>query len=272
MARIWKKKFWQQKSPKAQPSQALMPFENVGKYGLDKFDRDAELAKATGELERLFWSHTGRLVDKWPHYLPIHQRHLEPYKAGFPLGDGSRRPLRLLEIGVSHGGSLELWRKFLGPQATIFGLDVDPQCSALDRPDLPVRIGSQADPSFLAAVVKEMGGVDIVIDDGSHIGAHQKASMDVLLPLLAEGGLYIVEDTHTSYWPHWKGGYRDPAGFMELAKTLVDDMHGWYHADKIDRPIAKTDIAAVSFYDSIVVIEKRKRAAPTHVQLGTKSF
>ena len=41
------------KSPKAQPSQALMPFENVGKYGLDKFDRDAELAKATGELERL---------------------------------------------------------------------------------------------------------------------------------------------------------------------------------------------------------------------------
>ena len=173
---------------------------------------------------------------------------------------------------MNQGGSLELWRRFLGGQAIIFGVDIDPRCAALDQPDLPVRIGSQADPDFLGSVVQEMGGLDVVIDDGSHIAEHQQTSFDALYPLLSDAGLYIVEDTQTSYWRPWNGGFRRPGSFIELAKTLVDDMHGWYHAGRVDRPMAKTDVAAVTFHDGIVVIEKRQRSQPVHVRLGQPSF
>lgn len=250
---------------------AMLPFEQVGSYAGRGFVPAMESARAATELERLFWSHEGRLVHKWPHYLPIHQRYLEPFKPGFPTADGSRRPLRLLEIGVSHGGSLELWRKFLGPEALIFGVDIDPRCAALDRPDLPVRVGSQADPSFLATIVKEMGGLDVVIDDGSHIAQHQRASFDALFPLLSEGGLYVVEDTQTSYWRQWEGGFRRPGAFIELAKTLVDDMHAWYHGSAVERPMAKSEVFAITFLDGIVVIEKRQRPKPVHVMMGKPS-
>jgi Methyltransferase domain len=267
----WKNRLWKRNRSKRK-APPLLDHEMVGKYALDGADLKARAANASTELERLFWTHTGRLVHKWPHYLPIHQRYLEPFKAGFPQAAGGRQPLRLLEIGVSQGGSLELWRRFLGPQAVIFGVDINPQCAALDRAELPVRIGSQTDSEFLAGVVAEMGGIDVVIDDGSHIAEHQQASMDVLLPLLSDGGLYIVEDTQTSYWRPWQGGFRKPGSFIELAKTLADDMHGWYHAGKVDRPLAKTDVSAISFHDGIVVIEKRHRPVPVHVQVGTKSF
>ena len=98
----------------------------------------------------------------------------------------------MLEIGVAQGGSLALWRKFLGDEAVIFGIDIDPKCAAFDGSGGRVRIGSQDDPKFLRDVAAEMKGIDVVLDDGSHIGRHQRASFDVLFPLLSDGGIYIM--------------------------------------------------------------------------------
>jgi len=244
------------------------PHERPERFALASFDRAAELAKSKTDLERAFWSHDGRLIHKWLHYLPIHDRYLGPLRKGFPDGKGGLRPLRLLEIGVSGGGSLELWRKFLGPGAVIFGVDIDPRCAELDSPKARVRIGSQDDPVFLKGVVAEMGGLDVVIDDGSHQPRHQRASFDALFGLLSEGGLYIVEDTQTSYWDHWDGGFRKQGSLIEIAKSVVDDMHGWYHKSRIERPMAQTEVGSVAFHDGIVVIEKRHRERPASVHLG----
>ena len=43
-------------------------------------------------------------------------------------------------------------------------------------------IGSQADAAFLESVVAEMGGLDVVLDDGSHRMEHIKASFDGAVP------------------------------------------------------------------------------------------
>ena len=234
----------------------------------------AALQAPTGALSDLFFGHDGRLVTKWVHYLGVYDRHLAPYRGGFGVDSGTR-PLRLLEIGVLQGGSLQLWRKYLGPDAVIFGIDVDPRCAQFDGPDGRVRIGSQADGSFLRRVVEEMGGVDVVIDDGSHRARDQRASFEVLFPLLSFGGLYIAEDVHTSYWPwEYSGGYRRPGTFIELAKGLVDGMHAWYHRFPQSRRNrwAKTEISCVAFYDSVVVIEKNQRQAPGRVNVGTPSL
>ena len=236
----------------------------------------AEALKAAqrtgGEIEQLFWSHQGRQAHKWPHYFPIYDRLFSKHKGGFATQNGQVRPLRFLEIGVSHGGSLQMWRQYFGPEAVIFGIDVDPRCAAIDDANLCVRIGSQADPEFLHKVIDEMGGVDIVLDDGSHVAEHQRASLDILMPLVTEGGLYVVEDVQTSYWRKWQGGYQRAGTFIEIAKSVIDDMYARYHVGGHERAFAAHEIHSTSFYDGIVVFEKASRPASYHARVGTPSF
>lgn len=231
---------------------------------LEKFSTGTARARAAnpnaeGPLTTLFFQRTGRTVDKWIGYLDVYERHFAQYR---------NTDFAMLEIGVFRGGSLELWRDYFGPAATLFGVDIDPECA--NRADAPnqVRIGSQADATFLSQVVDEMGRLDVVLDDGSHVAEHQQASFRALFPLLPVGGLYVIEDLHTSYWREfYGGGYRRPGTGVELAKDLIDDMHGWYHGRDF-RTIAGSEIAAVHMYDSIVVIEKGPGTAPMRTRSG----
>ncbi len=221
-------------------------------------DRPASSAPIT-EIDELFWANDGPVVHKWHHYLPIYDRYLTPLRG---------RPVRMLEIGVSRGGSMALWRKFLGPDAVLFGIDIDPACAVFDGHSAQVRIGSQADPDFLRAVVAEMGGVDIVLDDGSHVSAHIRASLDTLYPMLSVGGLYIIEDLHACYWRKFGGGYGRPGSFLEVVKTMIDDIHHWYH--DMGQRIGATagHLGALHVYDSMVVLEKTVVAPPLHSRRG----
>ncbi|MEO1458551.1 MAG: class I SAM-dependent methyltransferase [Pseudomonadota bacterium] len=235
----------------------LLPDESVGRFAHDG-PRPAD-APAPTALEEIFWAHEGNPTDKWHHYLPVYDRYLAPYR-----GTG----VRYLEIGVSSGGSLQVMRRYLGEDAVIFGIDIDERCRTLDGQGGRVRIGSQADPAFLEAVVEEMGGVDVVVDDGSHISEHIRASFDVLFPRLPAGGLYIAEDLHCCYFRGHLAGYRSPRSFIEHAKSIVDDMHVPYHGRGVRVPAAEGQVPAVHFYDSMVVIEKRPVPPPRHTVRG----
>lgn len=216
-----------------------------------RYEADETTPRPSGRFADLFFAHDGAECHKWFQYFEVYDRVMERF-AGTPV--------RMLEIGVSRGGSLELWRDYLGPEATIMGVDIDPRCAAES-----VRIGSQADPGFLRSVVEEMGGVDVVLDDGSHIASHQRASFDALWPLLSDGGVYMVEDLHTAYWLKEGGGYRRPGSFIEVAKGLVDGMHKWYFRAPVPRRarMAQHEVRSVSFFDSIVAIEKGGRRPAT---------
>jgi hypothetical protein len=235
------------------------PEQLMSRLALDPGMRNAIAAQTTGGLAKTFFQHRGRIVHKWVHYLEIYERHFAVYR---------NTPVKMLEIGVFKGGSLELWREYYGDAATIFGIDVDPKCSEYVTPPNQVRIGSQDDEHFLRQVVLEMGTPDIVLDDASHIGRHQSKSFEILFPLLNPGGLYVIEDLHTSYWEHgYEGGYRREDTAIGLVKQMIDDMHGWYHNGPLPTP-AKTEIGAIHVYDSIVFLEKRKREQPRHIQVG----
>jgi SAM-dependent methyltransferase len=239
------------------------------------------LENAANELEQIYYSHSGRRIFKWHHYLAIYDRHLQAYKLLADQTAGAsnfevapRGQLRILEIGVQNGGSLQMWRRFFGPRAIIFGIDIDPKCKQFEEDGCHVRIGDQSDPRFLADVVSEMGGVDIVIDDGSHIASHQVASFKALYPALTTGGIYICEDLHTSYWNDWEGGYRKPGTFIEVAKDMIDHMHEWYWpiSTHLNGLKLKNSALSVAFYDSVVVVEKGTKLRPYAVQVGHSSF
>lgn len=208
-------------------------------------------------LESIFMAHDGRPTGKWRHYFRVYEEE---------FGSVPHHDVKLLEIGVAEGGSLQIWRKFLGEKAVIFGVDINPASRALDTADLPVRIGSQNDPEFLRRIVSEMGGLDIVIDDGSHVGADQIASFKALFPLLAPGGVYIIEDVHTAYWKNFGGGIGRSGTIVSFAKDLIDDLNSWYHPTPAKSlASAKDEIGRIAFYDSIIAIRKMVRGPPQMV-------
>jgi hypothetical protein len=229
--------------------------------------RDARRrVRASGELERLFYAHEGRIAHKWHHYLAIYEQHFQSLHA-------LDHAPRILELGVSRGGSLQLWRKYFGAQARIVGVDVDATCA--DRIDAGsfVVIGEQADPAVLAAAVERLGGgVDLVIDDGSHIGRDQIASFEYLYPHLSLHGLYACEDIQYCYSPEHEGGYRREGTFVEYAKGLIDQLHAWHLDGELQKNFM--DFARVTcgiyFYANLIVVEKCPLDMPFHVQMGKR--
>lgn len=218
-----------------------------GKYG------------AQGDLLDIYTSTTGSYVHKWHHYLPLCERYFGPW----------RKPgLRFLEIGVSRGGSLAMWRRYFGPDAVIFGIDIDPSCAEYDGQAGQVRIGSQADPAFLAEVVDEMGGVDVVLDDGSHQMAHIEASLTALFPRLTMGGVYMIEELHAGYWPQFGGGLHADANVFNHLRRMVDDMHHWYHGEGAVDPQMAGLVSGIHQHDSLAMLDKAVVHRPTHSIIG----
>lgn len=144
------------------------------------------------------------------HYLPYYWMHLRDIRLAVRS---------VCEIGMETDRSVRMWEEFF-PNATIWGVDINPACKVLEGGRKRVRIGDQSDPAFLASLVKEAGHFDVVIDDGSHQVAHQLATFDFLFPHLSDHGVYVIEDT---------GGVVGDTELqtVESMKRLVDHVMYW---------------------------------------------
>ena len=83
-------------------------------------------------LRELFYEHEGKLIHKWDHYFDVYERYLSSYRG---------QQVNLLEIGISHGGSIQLWKKYFGPKAHIYAIDVNPECKKLEEENTTIFIG-----------------------------------------------------------------------------------------------------------------------------------
>ena len=224
-------------------------------------------AKGTpdNELFEIFAADTN--VHKWHHYFDVYTRYFERFRD---------RPITMLEIGVFRGGSLRMWKEYFHPDSTIVGIDIDKSCQAHEISDrnVFVRIGSQADPTFLANVNGEFGPFDIILDDGSHKTHHQIISFGALFrSALKDDGCYLVEDVHTNYWIKHVDS---PETFIDLSKQMVDMLHEPYfdrketefrheHPDALKElhlSYLSANLDGISFHDSIVVFDKKKQSLP----------
>ena len=226
----------------------------------------------SGDAERLsdnpLYAHylahrSGAILDKWIHYFPIYHRHLERYRG---------TPVSVLEIGVYRGGGLDMWQRYFGPSATVVGLDVDEAAVRAVQGRFVVELGDQEDPDVLLRINEEYGPFDIIIDDGGHTMRQQIVTAETLFPVVNEGGIFITEDCHTSYWDHYGGGLRREETFIEWVKQRVDDEHSRY-APAIDRTsIWATHLDGLHVYDSVVVLDKAARFRPFSEVAGSSSY
>ena len=199
-------------------------------------------------LWRYFSHNQGRFIHKWHHYFDIYHNHFSRFR---------NRPVTLLEIGVFEGGSLQMWKKYFGRRAKIYGVDVDPKCKDLEEDQIKIFIGDQADRNFLRELAEKIGNIDILIDDGGHTMVQQITTFEELYPSVSATGIYLVEDLHTSYWEDYGGGYKKQGSFIEKAKEFVDAINAWHSREPELTPGSLTKSATgIHFYDSVLVIEK----------------
>ena len=199
------------------------------------------------KLEDYFYNRSEKTIHKWHHYFDIYDKHFSKFVGNAP---------KILEIGVYGGGSLLMWKDYFGEDSTIVGLDVNPECKKHEdlSKNVHVYIGDQFNVNSIKQLKQIYNGFDIIIDDGSHINEHQKFTFTQLWDIIEDNGVYLVEDTHTSYWSNYNGGLRHGNSFIEFSKNIIDSVNG-YHCNNIDQ-YTKT-INCISYYDSIVVFDKK---------------
>lgn len=195
---------------------------------------------------------------KHSHYFDVYEKHFSRFIGKKPV---------VVEVGICYGGSAEMWQKYFGEGATIIGIDVDNksfQPEAQTPGCIQVR-GDQADPKFWEEFFTTYPEVDIFIDDGGHHQFQQISTLNCAWPHIKEGGVFLCEDTHTSYWAEYSGGLRKPNTFTEYAKQVIDTMNvqWWREPDRRPDNILLADhfkdLSGMHFYDSIVVFDKNHR-------------
>ena len=158
-----------------------------------------------------FLNHDKKLVNKWALYFPAYERHFAAWQG---------RSVTFLEIGVSRGGSLQMWQRFFGPKSRMIGIDITPECKSHESQGIWIRIGDQSDPKFLQSIIDEFGVPDVVLDDGSHRMEHIQATFDFLYPKMHKNAVYLVEDLHTAYWDEYGGGLDKRDTFLNFPTFL----------------------------------------------------
>jgi hypothetical protein len=196
-------------------------------------------------------------------YLDIYERALRPDKD---------QVSSVLEVGVKHGASLRIWHDFF-PQAQITGVDIKPAARKHEAGRIAIRIADQSDSPALRRIAKERGPFDLIVDDGSHIWAHQISTFRALFPFLKPGGLFIIEDLHTSYgrfipkYAGEAGGQKASDYVLGLADRTIG--RGVFvepePANRIDRILA-FQIETISFARGAALIRKRRDTAAEATQ------
>lgn len=219
-------------------------------------------------LADLYASHRGKVSDKWTVYLKVYEELFRPYRA---------RRLRLLEIGIQNGGSLEIWGRYFEAAAVLIGCDINVACAQLryDDPRIHVVVGDANTDEAERAIAVHADRFDVIIDDGSHRSSDIIRSFVRYFPKLEQGGIFVVEDLHCSYWHDFEGGLVDPWSSMSYLKRLADVINHehWgtpYRRAEVLRSFENrygaaldeeslAQIHSIEFFNSVCVIRKRAR-------------
>jgi hypothetical protein len=217
------------------------------------------------EIKQLYQEHKGKISDKWTLYLAEFDRLFLPYK---------NKDVRLFEIGIQNGGSLEIWAKYFGNAKVIIGCDIDSKCAQLRYEDNRIVVIA-GDANLLDCqkrIIQCASRFDIIIDDASHKSGDIIRSFSKYFPCLESAGIYIVEDLHCSYWNDFEGGLYNPFSSISFFKRLVDivNYEHWrnekprvnlykefikkYELELDDSTLA--EIHSIEFINSLCVIKK----------------
>lgn len=213
-------------------------------------------------LREIFWN-LPKFADKWDPYFDVYETWFSKFRGKSP---------RILEIGVQNGGSALMWLEYFGTGTKVVGVDVDSRCKQHTSENVDIVIGDQGDPAFWTNFFNQYTEpFDIIIDDGGHRMQQMILTFVLASPHVKEDGIFLIEDTHTTYWNHpslflgpWDDfGLYNPQNIMEFTKVGLDVLNREHiepYKDKVpqlDPTITDTfkNVKGVHYYNSMIVFE-----------------
>lgn len=187
------------------------------------------------------------------------------------LSQYRNRPIVFIEVGILSGGSLFMWRDYFGPEARIIGVEFNPAAQKWCEHGFEIFIGDQSDPEFWQKLFDKVGPVDIVLDDGGHTNKQQIITAMSCAPNIRDGGVLIIEDTHTSYFSDF--GNPSKRSFISFAKRMVDGINGRYPRVPNLKNALLDFATSIQFYDSVVAfkIDRQRCFASRLINNGGES-
>lgn len=189
-----------------------------------------------------------RSFSKSPYKSIKHSSYFEVYEKLFHRYKD--KPVVFIEIGVLNGGSLFMWRDYFGKQAKIIGIDLNPEARRWQEHGFDIFIGDQANPLFWQQIIKKYPHIDVVLDDGGHTYEQQIMTTELLKSHIKDGGLIVIEDTHTSYQNGF--GFRC-VSFLKYVHKKMDQLH--YRLKSLNKVASEKDIWNIQSFESFVVFE-----------------
>jgi SAM-dependent methyltransferase len=214
-------------------------------------------------IRDIFYRHEQNVSDKWVNYFDIYDECLKRYIANNPS---------VLEIGVQNGGFLQVLSKYL-KNASLYGVDIDPKVLNLKlEPNIHIYNFNITDETALKKNLKKIE-FDIIIDDGSHLCSDIIQTFKILFSKLKPGGVFLIEDLHTSYWDSHGGSYLGTDSAIEFFKKFADLLNFYHIKDhRFEENLSSSDkyifkwLRSVYFYDSVVVIYKLQKPRRTQYE------
>lgn len=227
-------------------------------------------------IENLHRNKIGKVSDKWASYLTYYDQLFLPLRV---------QPIKLLEIGVQNGGSLETWSDYFSNAVLLTGCDIDPKCGDLQYSDTRIKIvvGDANIATTYHKITELSPQFDIVIDDGSHKSTDIINSFINYFPLLSPGGVFVVEDACCLFMDEFGGGILNELSAYSFFKKLTDivNFQFWKNDISINNYlrtffdihstpafILEGWIESIEFRNSIITI--KKSLTPNHEKLGER--
>ena len=192
---------------------------------------------------------------KSPYKSVKHSTYFKSYEHFFEKYRGTE--FTFIEVGVLGGGSLFMWRDYFGPKARIIGIDLNPNAKKWEKDGFEIFIGSQADENFWNEVTSKVGGIDVCLDDGGHTYEQQIITVESLLSAMNDGGMILVEDTHTSYMD---GFGPQKFSFINYVKNKIDHINYRFNFEKQSKKTERR-IWSIEVVESMVAFKINKNAS-----------
>lgn len=210
-------------------------------------------------LDELAIKHGTDKSSKFHHYTRLYEQYFENMR---------NDPIHLLELGFGGhedpelgGESAAMWREYF-PNAIISIVDISPKNHIPEGVNF--YCGSQDNPILMNHIASEHGAFDIIIDDASHVSSLSIKSWEILYPLLKPGGIYVLEDTHSSYHDFFygnkeanenpeKNGRFGQITAMNYFKRMIDEVNNGLFPERYSKGF---QLEWLTFYYNILFAKK----------------
>ena len=159
--------------------------------------------------------------------------------------------ITFVEIGILDGGSLFMWRDFLGKNARIIGVDLNPEATKWREHGFEIFIGDQSSSQFWVDFFGEIGDIHVLLDDGGHRNDQQIITTRSALPHILDGGLIIIEDTQTSFMKF--ESFRKYS-FVSFLKDKIKSLNARSDELDIKKDVFSNSVHSIEFFTGICVL------------------